>query len=88
MQELTQINFIGKKIGEIKLEMGEPELIRSDGVVQILRYDSNSCRLFFFFNLNSNNKRVEHFEFRNYLGEVLNNKQSLESCYREYDLVS
>ena len=87
-QKLAQINFIGKKVDEIQSQMGEPKLSRSDGVVQILRYDSKSCRLFLFFNINSNNKRVEHFEFRDYLGELLNSKQSLENCYREYKLIS
>ena len=87
-QKLAQINFIGKKINEIKSQMGSPEMARSDGLVQTLRYDSKSCRLFLFFNLNSNTKRVEHFEFRDYLGELLNTKQSLESCYREYKLIS
>tara|TARA_B100000575_G_scaffold142804_1_gene113957 strand:- start:60 stop:545 length:486 start_codon:yes stop_codon:yes gene_type:complete len=87
-QKLAQINFIGKKINEIQSQMGEPKLSRSDGSVQTLRYDSLSCRLFLFFNLNANIKRVEHFEFRDYLGELLNTKQSLETCYKEYKLIS
>ena len=87
-QRLAQINFIGKKINEIKSQMGEPKLSRSDGVVQTLRYDSLSCRLFLFFNLNANIKRVEHFEFRNFLGELLNTRRSLENCYKEYKLIS
>ncbi len=87
-QKLAQINFIGKRMNEIQSEMGEPKLSRSDGAVQTLRYDSTSCRLFLFFNLNSNIKRVEHFEFRDYLGELLNTKKSLETCYKEYKLIS
>ncbi len=87
-QKLAQINFIGKKINEIKSQMGEPELSRSDGAVKTIRYDSKSCRLFLFFNLKKNIKKVEHFEFRDYLGELLNTKQSLETCYIEYNLIS
>ena len=87
-QKMAQINFIGKKINEIKNQMGDPQLLRSDGTVETLRYDSLSCRLFLFFNLDSNVKRVEYFEFRDYLGELLNSKQSLENCYREYKLIS
>ena len=87
-QKLAQINFIGKKIDEIQSQMGEPKLSRFDGMVQTLRYDSASCRLFLFFNLNANIKRVEYFEFRDYLGELLNTKQSLETCYKEYKLIS
>ncbi len=87
-QKLAQINFIGKKINEIQSQMGEPKLTRSDGAVKTLRYDSVSCRLFLFFNLNANIKRVEYFEFRDYLGELLNTKESLETCYKEYKLIS
>ena len=68
--------------------MGEPQLARSDGSIKMLRYDSSSCRLFLFFNLNSNIKRVEHFEFRNLFGELLDTKNSLESCYKEYNLIN
>ena len=87
-QKLAQINFIGKKINEIQSQMGEPKLSRFDGIIQMLRYDSQTCRLFLFFNVNVNVKRVEHFEFRDYLGELLNTKQSLETCYKEYELIS
>ena len=85
-QKLAQINFIGKKINEIENQMGTAELARFDGIVHTMRYDSESCRLFLFFNLNSNIKRVEHFEFRDSFGELLDNKQSLETCYKEYNL--
>ena len=87
-QKLAQINFIGKKINEIENQMGVAELARFDGVVHTMRYDSESCRLFLFFNLNSNTKRVEHFEFRDSFGELLDTKQSLEACYKEYNLIN
>ena len=86
-QKLAQINFIGKKINEIENQIGIAKLERSDGLVYMLRYDSDTCRLFLFFNLSSSTKRVEHFEFRDSLGELLNTKQSLEACYREYNLI-
>ena len=87
-QKLAKINFIGKKINEIQSQMGEPEMTRFDGLVQTLRYDSKSCRLFLFFNLNSSIKRVEHFEFRDSFGDLLDTKKSLEVCYKEYSLVN
>ena len=68
--------------------MGEPHLARTDGSVKLLRYDSKSCRLFLFFGLNSNTKRVEHFEFRDSFGDLLDTKKSLEVCYKEYSLVN
>tara|TARA_Y100001936_G_scaffold232440_1_gene257365 strand:- start:439 stop:924 length:486 start_codon:yes stop_codon:yes gene_type:complete len=87
-QKLSQINFIGKKINELKSQLGEPKLSRFDGSVQTLRYDSRSCRLFLFFDIEANTKRVEHFEFRDHMGDLLNTRQSLESCYKEYKLLS
>ena len=87
-QKLAQINFIGKKINEIESQMGTAELTRSDGIVFTMRYDSSSCRLFLFFRLNSNTKRVEHFEFRDSFGDLLDTKKSLEVCYKEYSLVN
>ena len=87
-QKLSQINFIGKTINEVKDQIGDAELARIDGIVQTLRYDSKSCRLFIFINLSKNKKRVEYFEFRDLYGELLDSKQSLEVCYREYNLIS
>ena len=87
-QKLAQINFIGKKINEIESQMGTAELTRSDGIVYTMRYDSKSCRLFLFFGLNSSTKRVEHFEFRDSFGDLLDTKKSLEVCYKEYSLVN
>ena len=87
-QKLAQINFIGKKINEIENQMGSAELARTDGIVHTLRYDSANCRLFLFFNTTANISRVEHFEFRDSFGELLNTKQSLETCYREYKLIN
>ena len=87
-QKLAQINFIGKKINEVESQMGTAELTRSDGIVYTMRYDSSSCRLFLFFRLNSNTKRVEHFEFRDSFGDLLDTKKSLEVCYKEYSLVN
>ncbi len=86
-QKLANINFIGIKIDELKEQLGEPHLARSDGSTYLLRYDSDSCRLFLFFKLELNNKRAEYFEFRDRFGKLLNSKHSLENCYREYKLI-
>ena len=68
--------------------MGFAKLVRVDGIVKTLRYDSTSCRLFLFFNMKNNKQRVEHFEFRDAVGELLNTKQSIETCYKEYNLIT
>jgi len=87
-QKVAKINFIGKKLSEIQTQMGLADLARSDGSAYMLRYDSISCRLFLFFKLGANIKRVEYFEFRDSLGELVNNKKSVESCYQEYELIN
>ena len=86
-QKLAEINFIGKTENQIKLKIGKPKLVRIDDPIYMLRYDSEGCRLFIFFNNNLINKRAEYFEIRDDTGELLNAKQSLEQCYREFNLI-
>jgi len=87
-QRLAEINFIGKTEKQITLKIGKPKLMRSDDPIYMLRYDSDSCRLFIFFNNSLKNKRAKYFEIRDDLGGLLNSKQSLEQCYREFNLIS
>ena len=87
-QKLVKINFIGKTENKIFNLLGQAQLIRVDGSVYTLRYNSNNCRLFLFFNQEKNNKIVEYFEIRNIKAELLNPKKSLEQCYREFKLMN
>ena len=87
-QKLAEINFIGKTEKNIKKLLGRAQLARIEGSVYTLRYDSNNCRLFLFFNQEAKSKRVEYFELRNIKAELLNSKQSLEQCYREFRLMN
>ena len=87
-QRLAELNFIGKTEKVILNMLGEAQLTRLDGSIYTLRYDSNNCRLFLFFNEEIKNKRVEYFELRNTKAELLNSKQSLENCYREFKLIN
>jgi hypothetical protein len=87
-QKLVEINFIGKNENKIIKLLGQPQLSRVDGSVYTLRYDSDNCRLFLFFNKTLTNKRVEYFELRNDKADLLNSKQSLELCYREFKLIN
>jgi len=86
-QKLADINFIGKTENNIFSLLSKAQLSRIDGSVYTLRYDSNNCRLFLFFNQETNNKRVEYFELRNNKAELLNSKQALEGCYKEFGLL-
>ena len=87
-QKLAEINFIGKKEDKILNLLGQPQLSRVDGSVYTLRYDSDNCRLFLFFNESTTDKRVEYFELRDSRAGLLNSKQSLEQCYREFKLIN
>lgn len=87
-QKLAEINFIGKTENQIHNLLGEAQLSRIDGAVYTMRYNSDNCRLFLFFNQNIGNKRVEYFELRNAKADLLNSKQSLEQCYREFNLMN
>ena len=86
-QKTAQINFIGDPIYKIEEILGEPELARIDGDTFMIRYDSDQCRLFLFFNDKLQNKTVEHFEIRDLFGVLLESKQSIEQCYREFKLI-
>ena len=86
-QKLAEINFIGNTESKINKLLGQPQLTRVDGTVYTLRYDSDNCKLFLFFNNKSNIKKVEYFELRNNIAKLLNSKQSLELCYRELKLI-
>ena len=86
-QKISQINFLGNSLSEIKKILGEPKLAREDSNTYMLRYDSKSCRLFLFFNLQIINKKVEYFELRNTKGILLKSRQSIEECYREFKLI-
>ena len=87
-QKLAEINFIGKTEDKILTLLGRPQLSRVDGSVYTLRYDSDNCKLFLFFNKSSTIKRVEYFELRDGKAGLLNSKQSLEQCYREFKLIN
>ncbi len=87
-QKLAGINFIGKTENIIFDLLGKAQLSRIDGSVYTLRYDSENCRLFLFINQETNNKRVEYFELRNNKTELLNSKQALEGCYKEFGLLN
>lgn len=86
-RKTTEINFLGNSLNEIKKILGESKLAREDGNVYMLRYDSKSCRLFLFFNLQIINKKVEYFELRDTKGNLLKSRQSIEECYREFKLI-
>ena len=85
-QEIVIINFLGKTLEEIILEIGEPFLIRKDGNTNTARFDRESCRIFVFFNTLQTLQRVEHFEIRDNKGNLLERKEHIDRCYKKFKL--
>ena len=85
-KKIIKIDFMGKTLNEIKLSLGEPQLIRLDGNTKTARFDKNSCRLFLFFNSNKNIPLVQHYEIRDIKGNLINNKERIENCYKHFNL--
>ena len=83
----TKINFLGKNFNEIKLMVGEPILLRTDGNSKTARFDNNFCQLFLFSNAKTKNFRVEYFEIRNKEGKLIINKKKIEKCYKNFKLI-
>ena len=85
-KKIFKTNFMGKTLKEIKSKLGEEKLNRYDGNTQIVRFDINSCKLFFFFNTSINNPRVEYYEIRDEVGTLINTKVNIQNCYKDYSL--
>ena len=85
-KEVIQINFVGKTINEIYMRLGDSNLFRLDGNTQTMRYDSDTCRLFLFFNSTIPIPRVDYFEMRNEKGILIKEKVNIENCYKKFNL--
>ena len=85
-KEVIKINFVGKTINEIYMRLGDSNLFRLDGNTQTMRYDSNTCRLFLFFNSTIPSPRVDYFEMRDEKGNLIKEKENIENCYKKFDL--
>jgi len=87
-QKVVEMNFREKSLNTINKILGEPDLERVDGNTYMLRYDSNSCHLFLFFDNNGiKNKKVEYFELRDNFGNLIDRKDLIQSCYSELNLI-
>ena len=60
-KEVIKINFVGKTINEIYMRLGDSNLFRLDGNTQTMRFDSDTCRLFLFFNSTIPMPQVNYF---------------------------
>ena len=85
-KEVIKINFVGKTINEIYMRLGDPNLFRLDGNTQTMRFDSDTCRLFLFFNSTIPTPQVNYFEMRDEKGVLIKEKVNIENCYKKFDL--
>ena len=85
--KISTIHFIGKTLDELTKQLGEPKLLREDGKSTTARYDTQSCRIFIFFNTSIKNHRAEYYELRNVNGELIERQKNIEKCFSEIKLV-
>jgi len=81
--QIMKIEIIGKNIDQLKNEFGEPNFSRVDGNTKTIRFDTESCRLFVFFNTGLNKSKSKYFEIRNKNGNLIENKNDIEKCLIE-----
>ena len=85
-KKVVKVNFLGKTISEIKSNLGNESLLRIDGNTHTVRFDNNFCKIFLFFNNSEKKPKVQYFEIRNNLGELIQTKKQIEVCYKEFGL--
>jgi len=85
-KKIVRVVFLGKTHEEVKVLIGDPQLERVDGNIQILRFDANDCRLFLFFNLKIKSSTVKYFELRDSHGNLIDAKEKIQGCYKELNL--
>ena len=86
-KQQNKVKFIGKKLDEVELLIGKPNLIRSDGNNKVVRFDSLSCRIFLFFKSKTSSAEIDYYEIRNLKGDIIIGKDSIKKCYQELKLI-
>ena len=46
--KLSNINFVGETLQDIKKRLGEPSLLREDGKIKTARFDTKKCKIFIY----------------------------------------
>ena len=82
-KKISNIDLLGKTIKELHEQIGKPSLIREVENTTTARFDSKSCRLFVFMNATIKTPRIEYYEMRDNEGELIDNREDIESCFKE-----
>ena len=82
-KKIAVINIQGKTLNQLTQDFGKPDLIREDGNTKAVRFDTSSCRLFIYFNLELKKPKAEYYEIRNTKGELIDKKEKINKCFEE-----
>ena len=82
-KRVSTVNLIGKNQEQIVSLLGQPDLVRKDGLVYLMRFDRKECITFAFFNQKGSKAKVEYFELRNKNGDLLMNKSNIKKCFKD-----
>ena len=84
--EIATLEILGKKLSDIILDLGKPQLLRYDGKTTTARFDTKSCRMFAFINSSSNNNIINYYELRNISGDLVERSEDIRNCFAEFKL--
>ena len=87
-KKIKEVVLLNKSIESTQLRYLKPSLVRIDKNVEIVRYDSNFCKIFLFLNKDNNKPKIEYFELRDNSGELVKNKEETKECYKELNLIN
>ena len=82
-KENAIIKIQGKTLDQLTQDFGKSDFIREDGNTKTVRFNSSSCRLFIYFNLEAKKLKAEYYEIRNTKGEPIDKKEKINKCFKE-----
>ena len=82
-KEIAVIKIQGKTLNQLTQNFGKSNFIREDGNTKTVRFNSSSCRLFVYFNLEVKKPKAEYYEIRNTKGELIDKKEKINKCFKE-----
>ena len=82
-KNITKINIMNRTLDDLKNEFGEPILTRLDGNTKTIRFDTNKCRLFIYFDKNIKKPKAKYYEIRDTNGNLIGNKEKINECFKE-----
>jgi hypothetical protein len=82
-KEIIVIKIQGKTLNQLTQNFGKSDFIREDGNTKTVRFNSSSCRLFVYFNLEVKKPKAQYYEIRNIKGELIDEKEKINKCFKE-----